>query len=520
MTRWFNTAGACAPADHYMLPALRRLPGVRQLIDQKSYFVVHAPRQVGKTTALLSLAGELTAEGRYAAVLLSMIVGAGLPSHELDEVGIVEVALLDSFRREAEDHLPPELQPPPWPEASPGNRINAALRAWTKASPRPLVVFLDEIDALRDTALISVLRQLQAGYRSRPRSFPWSLALIGLRDVRDYRIGAGQAGERGTPSPFNIIVESLTLRNFTRDEVAELYQQHTGETGQRFEPEAVGRVFELTQGQPWLVNALARQAVEVVVPDRARPITAATVDSAKELLIARRDTHLDSLVDRLTEPRIKAIIEPMMAGATLEALPRDDVRFAIDLGLVRASPAGGLDVANPIYREIIARELASGPRAAMPQIAPTWLRPDGRLDADRLLEAFLTFWRRHGEPLLKAAPYHEIAPHLVLMAFLDRVANGGGTLEREYAIGRGRMDLCLRYGADAIGMELKVWRNRRPDPLSEGLEQLDGYLAGLGASRGWLVIFDCRTGQPPISERTAVERTTSPSGREVAVIRA
>jgi len=397
---------------------------VRRLIDQKSYFVVHAPRQVGKTTALLSLAGELRAEGRYVAVLVSMLVGAGLRPKDLDDVGSVELAILGSWRRAAEEQLPADLLPPPWPDANPGERIAAALAAWVKSAPRPLVIFLDEIDALRDTALASVLSQLQEGYRNRPRGFPWSLALVGLRDVRDYRIDGGGAGERGTPSPFNIVVESLTLRSFTEDEVAELYQQHTDETGQRWEPEAIARVFELSQGQPWLVNALARQIVEVIVPDRSVAVAATDVDRAKDLLLARRDTHTDSLADRLTEPRIRAIIEPMMAGATPEALPRDDVRFAIDLGLVRASPAGGLEVANPIYREIIARELSSSPRAAMPQIAPTWLGPDGRLDPDRLLDAFLAFWRRHGEPLLKTAPYHEIAPHLVLMAFLDRVVDG------------------------------------------------------------------------------------------------
>ena len=71
------------------------------------------------------------------------------------------------------------------------------------------------------------------------------------------------------------------------------------------------------------------------------------------------------------------------------------------------------------------------------------------------------------QPLLGSAPYHEIAPHLVLMAFLHRVVNGGGTLEREYAIGSGRMDLCLRYGVVTLGIELKVWRDGEPDPLAE-----------------------------------------------------
>jgi hypothetical protein len=122
--------------------------------------------------------------------------------------------------------------------------------------------------------------------------------------------------------------------------------------------------------------------------------------------------------------------------------------------------------------------------------------------------------------LLSSAPYHEIAPHLVLMAFLHRVVNGVGTLEREYAIGKGRLDLCLRRGPDVLAIEVKVWRDREADPREEGLVQLDGYLAGLGLDSGWLVIFDRRSSQPPVATRTSMELTSSASGRAVAVIRA
>ena len=122
--------------------------------------------------------------------------------------------------------------------------------------------------------------------------------------------------------------------------------------------------------------------------------------------------------------------------------------------------------------------------------------------------------------MLRTASYHEIAPHLVLMAFLHRVVNGEGVIEREYAIGAGRMDLHLRYRDLTLGMELKVWRDGKPDPLAQGLVQLDQYLAGLGLDSGWLVIFDRRRDQPPIEERTSCEQQISPQGRQIQVIRA
>ena len=514
-SRFFNTAGPNDPERHYTLPVLARLPDVRRLIDQQLYFVVHAPRQVGKTTALLALGRELTAAGTHVGLLVSMEVGAAFPH----DPGAAELAILQSWRDQARWQLPVELQPPPWPEAPAGSRIGSALGAWAMAAPRPLVLFLDEIDALQGDVLISVLRQIRSGHARRPRGFPASLALVGMRDVRDYKAAAGSDGRLGTASPFNIKAESLTLRNFHHDEVRELYAQHTAETGQVFLPEAVDRAFHLTQGQPWLVNALARQLTEVLVPDRSQPITAAHVDEAREILIRRQDTHLDSLSERLREPRIRAILEPMLAGDVLGDIPEDDRRFAIDLGLLRRSPAGGLEVANPIYREIIIRTLAGGTHDAMPRIAESWLTPDGQLDKQALLGAFLDFWRQHGEPLLRSAPYHEIAPHLVLMAFLHRVVNGG-SIEREYAIGTGRMDLCIRYRGEILAIEIKVWRPEHPDPLPEGLTQLDGYLAGLGLDSGWLVLFDRRPGLPPVATRLGTSEASTPSGRAVTVIRA
>ncbi|MGF1524584.1 MAG: ATP-binding protein [Leptolyngbyaceae cyanobacterium] len=514
MPKWFNIAGPCQPDIHYMLPPTARLPGLERLIEQRGYFVIHAPRQTGKTTAMLALAQQLTASGRYTAIMVSAEVGQPF-SHDPAKA---EIAILESWRQAARAWLPSELQPPNWPQVEAG-RIGAALQAWCLASPRPFVIFIDEIDALMDTALITMLRQLRDGYPRRPLNFPHALALIGLRDVRDYKVASGGSTRLQTASPFNIKVESLTLRNFDREEVTQLYEQHTAATGQVLTPAAIDLAFTLTQGQPWLVNALARQVVEVLVPDGKTTIVPDHIHEAKEALIQRQDTHLDSLAERLREDRIRAIIEPMLAGQSLPVIPNEDLQYVLDLGLCRLANGGGLVIANPIYREVLPRVLARVPQASLPMMSPSWLNDAGQLLPDALLTAFLDFWRQHGEPLLKSAPYHEIAPHLVMMAFLHRVVNGGGTLEREYAIGSDRMDLCLRYGKVILGIELKVWRPGRPDPLKVGMVQLDKYLTGLGLDTVWLVIFDQRPQIPPIAERTTTEIATTENGRSITVIR-
>lgn len=218
--------------------------------------------------------------------------------------------------------------------------------------------------------------------------------------MRDYKVASGGSNRLTTSSPFNIKAESITMRNFTVAEVTELYQQHTDDTGQLFSQEATDLVFELTDGQPWLVNALARQLVEVLATDPATIISPELVQQAKEILIKRQDTHLDSLAGRLQEQRIKAIIEPMLAGLPLPVTSNDDRQYLVDLGLLKRSQAGGLVVTNPIYREVLVRFLVQGSQDSLPMISPTWLTEAGQLDTKALLEAFLTFWRQHGEPLL------------------------------------------------------------------------------------------------------------------------
>ncbi|BAY74361.1 hypothetical protein NIES25_07740 [Nostoc linckia NIES-25] len=519
MSRWFNIAGPCQDDIHYMLSPTTRLPDLEELIQQRSYFVVHAPRQTGKTTAMLALAQQLTATRRYAAVVVSAEVGSAF-NHD---PGAAELAILGAWYDTILIRLPNEFQPPVLKQGQkeePGRRIRSFFQAWAQFSPRPLVVFIDEIDSLQDQTLISVLRQLRDGFPNRPENFPSSVGLIGLRDVRDYKVASGGSDRLNTSSPFNIKVSSITLRNFNAEEVAELYQQHTEETGQIFTPEATATAFDFTQGQPWLVNALAKEVVEKMVKDRNIAITKEHILQAKEILIARQDTHLDSLAERLREPRIKAIIEPILAGLELGDIPNDDIQFVIDLGLCKMHPQGGLTIANPIYREVLPRVLTVTPMASLPVIAPTWLTPGGELNIDALLTAFLKFWRQHGEPLLGSTGYHEIAPHIVLMAFLHRVVNGGGTLEREYAIGSDRMDLCLRYKDVTLGIELKVWREKKRDPLSEGIEQLESYLGRLGLDFGWLFVFDRRKNALPMEERLSTQVVLTQNQRAITVIRA
>lgn len=520
--RRFNTTGPCNPERHYMVPPLERLPRAKTLVDHGDYFVLHAPRQTGKTTTLRALARALTGEGTYAALQFSCETGepAG------DRFEIAQQAVLAEIRERARIELPVDLRPPDsWPEAPSLNLLGAALGQWARDCPRRLVLFFDEIDALRGESLRSILRQLRGGFPERPEAFPWSVVLCGLRDVRDYRAASGGDPDRlGTSSPFNIKVESPRLPDFTKQEVRGLYTLHTAETGQPFTEEALVQLWELGQGQPWLTNALAREIVEKMEVPPPEPITREHVEEARERLILARATHLDSLVARLREPRVRRVIEPVLAGEILVSdTYDDDVSYVRDLGLI--APGNPVRIANPIYREVIVRVLAGAVEGNVQVDPRSFVAPDGRLDLRRILSEFAAFWREHGEVLAAGMPYHEVAPQLVLMAYLQRVVNGGGQIEREVGVGRGRIDLCIRWpyrvpeGRREIqreAVELKVWAAGRPDPLARGLEQLETYLDRLGLDHGVLAIFDRRPEAQPIEERTRFEAARTPR-RELPV---
>ncbi|MEI2782176.1 MAG: ATP-binding protein [Candidatus Competibacter sp.] len=501
--RFFNTAGPVDPIKHYTLPPLSRLDleEVLRLIDQEKYFVLHAPRQTGKTSVLLALMERLNREDRYTC-LYANIEAAQAVRGDVDR-GIRHVCHAIAAR--AVTYLDdPRLQG--WADElnrrnSMAGALTELLERWSRENGKPIVLLLDEVDALVGDTLISLLRQIRAGYAQRPRAFPQTVVLCGVRDVRDYRIHvAGQEIVTGG-SAFNIKAESLRLGNFDADEVTTLYRQHTAETGQAFLPETLARVWELTRGQPWLVNALAYETCFKLKAgrDRTRPISAELIEQAKENLIQRRETHLDQLADKLREERVRRVIEPLLIGQdTALDLPLDDIDYARDLGLVALDKP--LRVANPIYREVVPRQLTASTEEMTVQESAWYVRPDGRLDMEKLLGAFQQFFREHAEHWIERFQYREAGPQLLLQAFLQRIVNGGGRIDREYGLGRKRTDLLVQWPLDeARGffgpvqravLELKLLHKSLEATLREGLAQTADYLDRTGAEEGHLLLFD------------------------------
>ena len=494
MKRFFNVTGLCNPEKHYMVDPLRGLnKTILELIKNEYYFTIHAPRQTGKTTLLRSLSHELNLSQKYVAVHFSLET-AGFRSNTVEKANIAIIESLQSAACEQVDRM---NQPPSPSGYEPSiNVFKNYLTDWARNSTLPVILLIDEIDSLYDDVLISVLRQLRDGFQFRPEAFPSSVALVGLRDVREYKEKVRDNDRSiGSGSPFNIKAESLTIGNFSHNQIAGLLQQYTDEGGQIFANEVVDKIYLLTGGQPWLVNALAREITgKILEGDTTLPITIEIAEQAKENLIMRRDTHLDSLIDKLHNPRVRPIVDAILSGADIQYNDfNDDLKYVEDLGIVvKDIKKDGVKISNQIYNEIIPRVLSSNLQDLMiPKVSPQWfIKPDGHLDMDALLREFQDFYREHSESWLDGFSYHESGKQLMLMAFLQRIVNGGGSIAREMAVGRGRTDLTIDFNGDRFVLELKIKRSNTN--MERAYKQLFHYLDQLNLSHGYLVLFDLK----------------------------
>ncbi|MEA1910239.1 MAG: AAA-like domain-containing protein [Spirochaetota bacterium] len=517
---FFNTTGPCRPDMHYMLPPADRLVGARldRYISHQLYWVLHAPRQTGKTTFLQSWMKEINESEEGIACYVSVERCQMFPKAE-EAISAICEAIIEYAGNFLDKGLVPSL-----PTGTTASKLSEILSEWAQlCAPKPLIVLFDEVDVLEDQAMVSFLRQLRGGFASRGIGmFPVSIALVGMRDLRDYLIESKDGKSVNPGSPFNIKESSISLSNFSRKDVHSLINQHILETGQQVETAAIDMVYDLTKGQPWLTNALAKKCHWDICPN-SETITVDHIAEAEEALIEERAVHLDSLAERLKDIRIQHIVETILTGdSDPDMTAGNDFLLALDLGLVALENSTPI-IANPIYREVIARILTFGMQTAIPSPEFKWENDNGTLNMDSLMKEFQKFWRRHADLWEAKSNYTEAFPHLLLMAFLQRVVNGGGQVEREFAAGRGRADLAVTYGGKWSIIEIKLIHphDGRALTLEEGLKQISRYRDTIDPkATAYLVIFDRTEAGRKKSwdERLTREEIKREDGKTIVVI--
>lgn len=166
------------------------------------------------------------------------------------------------------------------------------------------------------------------------------------------------------------------------------------------------------------------------------------------------------------------------------AVDDDAFQYCVDLGLLVRDPAG-VRVANPLYREVAARELSLRRQENFPLPWWPWQASDGSIDMPALVDSFLGWWRENAAIVEEStasseggAGYVEAVAQLAFMGFLQKVVNGGGRVTREYAAGRGAIDLLVEFGPGRHVVELKRVP-RRHDRATRPVPRHGGPLRGV-----------------------------------------
>ena len=274
------------------------------------------------------------------------------------------------------------------------------------------------------------------------------------------------------------------------------------------------------------MNALGHELTwkDKAARDRSTPITLERYHAARERLIYSRATHLHQLTDKLREPRVHRLIAAILAGdENLSGIAVDDQEYVADLGLIETHPQ--MRISNRIYQEIIPRELIWVEQTSIMQQQAWYLTPQRRIDMPKLLAAFQQFFRKNSQSWIERFDYKEAGPQLLMQAFLQRIINGGGRINREYGLGRKRTDLFIEWPVDEqqgyygevqrIVLELKILYKSLESTINEGLEQTANYADQCGADEAHLIIFDRR---PEVSWDDKVwQRQESWQGRRLGV---
>jgi DNA polymerase III delta prime subunit len=355
----FCVAGPCDPDKHYYLENRTGTETILREIDQGSYCYLYGPPQTGKTTTCLQLAQELNQGGTYCAVRLSVAAAKWY-----DKADDAWQAVLESWDRDIYSQLSADLRPTPGRNMryyADGFRepIPEAISRWAFVCPRPLVLFIDDLQALANNGsgsnsssgntsplYHSFLSQLLSGFHDRPKNFAYSICLVG----ESHRL----------PSHFNIVSESIRLPNFSRPQVEAIMEQMEVDSSHHLEDDAKERIVTLTQGQPWVVNAFGMILTNKMVEHHKMTFTIEHVNTVLAMLIDRMDPFLrhiaDIARDRIYGPILKQV-DTQQASYSHEL----KLEYLLEQGILSKDPTNGkyFLTCPDVYSELIDQAPAS-----------------------------------------------------------------------------------------------------------------------------------------------------------------
>ncbi len=513
--RRFGTEGRLYLEDNYVVPRTEETADFIDRVKQGKYIVLFAPRQTGKTTFF-----RLALEGLTSEDLTYFPIQLNFEESEDDTPADFYRGLSEDIREAIETvfqqrgHVPSEaliefLEKTEITDHRAMRRFFAQLARLLSSHygiQQKVVLFIDEFDAMPQSAVKGFLRSLRYIYLSGKTRCPHSVGIIGVKNIV-------QLGYDRSISPFNIQQE-FHLPNFTPEQVAELLSQYTEEVGQAFEPEVVASIHKQTAGQPVLVNRLAQILTEEMDIPKTETITMEHWTAAHTQLLHSRNTNIEHLTTNIRkDPRFEKIL--MRITASDEGVPFNLHDETIDAlatyGVISKGADGLCDIANPIYLYAILQAFKPTINGLEVEYFPeddlagfrTYLTDTGHIAMEPLLDNFRDFIARAGFGILQVpqTPQESVGRHL-LLAYLDQfVQTIGGSLYLEVQTGRGRIDILITHNNEKYIIETKIWRG--PARYEAGKHQLAAYLTSEGTDTGYYIVFDHRqTPEPRVEAET------------------
>ncbi|MDX1908728.1 MAG: AAA-like domain-containing protein [Bacteroidia bacterium] len=493
MPKSFNTTGLCLPDQHYMCDVSAKLAITQRMAEQGKYFVIHRPRQYGKTTLLHLLEASLSRLG-YLSVSISF-EGMGTDVFE-DESAFCSGFLRQIAQVIEQDHpaVSGYIQ-----EHLPGihqiHQLSAFIGQWVQTSQANIVLLIDEVDkSSNHTLFIEFLGMLRTRYLGRTRLPTFhAVILAGLHDIKSLKLRMRADSDTQYNSPWNIAAEYEVDLTFSPAEIAPMLADYAQTEDITIDiPWYSQQIHYYSGGYPYLVSRICQVIAEKLL-GTGRVWTPEMLEEAIKYILGESSTLFDSLIEKLeNNPALAQLTHKMLLDGQTVSFNRDNptIHLGMLFGLYRKD-ADQLRLHNRIHEQRIYNYLASKAETdggSGSFFAPaTFYLPDGRLDFRRVLEKFRLFMQEQHS--LRDQKFLERDGRLVFLAFIAPIINGGGFSFKEAQISEERrIDVTVTFGGEKFVVELKVWRG--PAAHQTGLDQLADYLGRQHLDSGYLLIFN------------------------------
>jgi hypothetical protein len=494
MAKFFNTAVACDPKQHYMVDTTAKMKVFERLINQKSYFTINRARQFGKSTSLNWILWNMS--DRY------LVVPASFEKYSakdwIDDENFCKyfcTKMINACRiiKDAESVSY-------WENAKAIKDIDFDILSekitdYCHSTAKKVVLMIDEVDqASNNEVFVSFLRMLRNMYLERLQNGDdaytfWTVILVGVYDIKNLKIKIRPEEEHQRNSPWNVAANYELDMAFNPQEISTMLADYEKDYHIGFNIKEISEeIFKYTSGYPVLVSALCKKIDENL--DRDWSIDGVQ-KAVKKFIRDPNESILKTITRNVaTYPDMKnllraIVLENLKISYYADNLPID---LARTFAFIRPDERSKAQIHNLIFQQVLLDYFISEKQLATlsPDTdSPAFLDKNGDLNMPLIINRFNDLMKQKRD---KEAPFIEREGRFMFICFLKPIINGTGFYYSEPENNDGsRMDLVITYNRKEYVIELKIWHGTEYE--ISGREQLSEYLATRNLSEGYLVTF-------------------------------